>query len=69
MLEELIAIVYFRLGYLSNKKFRNDISPSKSPLFAYGSSSRYPITFQYSYLSDSAKYSKSLECPPAPNNN
>jgi hypothetical protein len=40
ILDELIAIVYFKFGYLSNKKFIKDTSPSKSPLLTDGSSSK-----------------------------
>ena len=68
-MEELIAIVYFKLGYLSSRKDKNDTSPRSCLLFTDGSSSKNPIRFHRSYLSERARYSRSLECPPAPNYN
>jgi hypothetical protein len=69
ILEELIAIVYFKLGYFSNKELTIDILPIILLSFKDRLSSKYPMIFQSLYLSEDDRYSKSLECPPAPNNN
>jgi hypothetical protein len=64
-----MAIVYFRLGYFSNKELIIDILPIIFLSFKDRLSSKYPMIFQSLYLSEDDRYSKSLECPPAPNNN